>query len=120
MTNRIEKLQWNFLWGRVGEKFDFHLVSWSKICTLISFGDLGIKNLLMFNRALLGNWLWSYAIERKVLWRSFMEFKYDSMWGGGVLIRFLGLSGLGYGNSVGGVGETSLDLFDLRWVMGLR
>lgn len=37
----------------------------------------------------------------------------------GVLIRSLGLSELGCGNSLGGSGGNSLDLFDLRWVLGL-
>jgi hypothetical protein len=41
----------------MGEEFKFHLVSWSKVCTPISEGWLGIRNLLMFNRALLGKWL---------------------------------------------------------------
>jgi hypothetical protein len=54
---RIEKLQQDFLWGGLGEEFKYHLVSWSKVCSPISEGGLGIRNLLMFNRALLGKWL---------------------------------------------------------------
>jgi hypothetical protein len=44
-------------WGGLGEEFKYHLVSWSKVCTPISEGRLGIKNLLMFNCALLGKCL---------------------------------------------------------------
>jgi hypothetical protein len=33
---RIEKLQRDFLWGRIGEEFKYHLVSWSKVCIPIS------------------------------------------------------------------------------------
>jgi hypothetical protein len=36
VANCIEKIQWNFLWDEVGDEFEFHLVSWSKICNLIS------------------------------------------------------------------------------------
>jgi hypothetical protein len=38
VVNRIENLQLDFLWGGIGEEFKFHLVSWSKVCTLISKG----------------------------------------------------------------------------------
>jgi hypothetical protein len=48
----------------MGEEFKFHLGSWSKVCTPVSEGGLGIRNLLMFNRGLLGKWLWGYGIER--------------------------------------------------------
>jgi hypothetical protein len=36
VVNQIVKLQRDFLWGGVGDKFNFHLVSWSKICTQLS------------------------------------------------------------------------------------
>jgi hypothetical protein len=42
VANRIEKLQWNFLWGGISEEFKFHLVSWPKVCTPISKGGLGV------------------------------------------------------------------------------
>jgi hypothetical protein len=51
---RLEKLRRDLLWGDIGEKFKFHLVSWSKVCAPISEGGLEVRNLLVFNRALLG------------------------------------------------------------------
>jgi hypothetical protein len=30
--NCVEKLYQDFLWSEIGEKFKFHLVSWSKVC----------------------------------------------------------------------------------------
>jgi hypothetical protein len=63
---RIEKLRRDFLWGEIGDDFKYHLVSWSKVCTRISEGGLGIRNLMMFNCALLGKWLWRYGIERDI------------------------------------------------------
>jgi hypothetical protein len=53
VANRLEKLRRNLLWGGIGEKFKFHLVSWSKVCTSIFEGGLGVQNLLVFNWALL-------------------------------------------------------------------
>jgi hypothetical protein len=54
VVNRIEKLQRDFLWGGINEEFKFHLVKWSKICSLMQYGGLGNRNLSKFNQALLG------------------------------------------------------------------
>jgi hypothetical protein len=82
VTKRIEKLQRDFLWGKLGEEFKFHLVSWSKVCSTISEGGLGIRNLLVFNRAMLDKWMWRYEIERDAWWRIVVDSKYGSLWGG--------------------------------------
>jgi hypothetical protein len=82
VAKRIEKLQCAFLWGGISEEFKYHLVSWSKICTPIFEGGLGIQNLRMFNRALLGKWLWCFAQEQEAWWRKVLEAKYGSIWGG--------------------------------------
>jgi hypothetical protein len=66
LQNRMEKLHQDFLWVGIGEEFKFHLVSWSKVCSPISEGGLGIQNLRMFNHALLRKWLWCYVHERGV------------------------------------------------------
>jgi hypothetical protein len=57
VANSIEKLKRDFLWGGIGEEFKYHLVNWAKVCFPIFEGGLGIRNLRMFNRALLGKWL---------------------------------------------------------------
>jgi hypothetical protein len=51
VANRIEKLQRDFLWDGVGKKFKYHLVKWSKVCSPLSEGGLGIRKLVDFNRA---------------------------------------------------------------------
>ena len=56
VANRIEKLQCDFLWGGVGEEFKYHLVKWSKVCSPLLAGGLGLRKLVDFNRALLGKW----------------------------------------------------------------
>jgi len=81
-TNRIEKLQRDFLWRGIKEEFKFHQVQWSTISSPLQYGDLGVRNLIQFNQALLGKWLWHYATEREVLWRVVVEAKYDRLSGG--------------------------------------
>ena len=54
MANRIARLQRDFLWGGLGDEPKFHLVDWSTMCTPLSLGGLGIRNLGTFNVALLG------------------------------------------------------------------
>jgi hypothetical protein len=49
-ANHIEKLQRDFLWVGVGDEFKLHLVSWSKICSPMCAGGLGVRNLIQFNR----------------------------------------------------------------------
>lgn len=71
-----------FLWGGIGDGFKFHLVSWSKICTLMCFEGLEVLNLVQFNQALLGKKLWHYDTEREALWTLVVETKYDSIRGG--------------------------------------
>jgi hypothetical protein len=43
---------------------------------------LGIRNLLVFNRAMLDKWMWRYEIERDAWWRIVVDSKYGSLWGG--------------------------------------
>ena len=56
IANCIEKLRCDFLWGVLGEEFKYHSVSWSKVCSPIFEGALGICNLQSSNQALLGKW----------------------------------------------------------------
>jgi hypothetical protein len=54
----------------------------STICSIFSplqYGGLGVRNLIKFNQALLGKWLWHYAMGREALWRVVVEAKYDSL-----------------------------------------
>jgi len=57
VAHHIDELQHDFLWGVVGDEFEFHFVNWTKICEPTQCGGLGIRNLLTFNQALLGKWL---------------------------------------------------------------
>jgi hypothetical protein len=92
---RIEKLQQDFLWGDMGVEFKYHLVSWARVCTPISKGGLGIRSLVLFNRALLGNWLWRFGMERDAWWRVVVGSKFGSLWGGWCSREFAGAFGVG-------------------------
>ena len=81
VAQRIEKIHRDFMWGGLGEEFKYHLVGWDRVCQPIRCGGLGIKNLVLFNPAILDKWLWRYATEKEALWRKFVEIKYGGMWG---------------------------------------
>ena len=82
VANRIARLQRDFLWGGLGDEPKFHLVNWSMVCTPLSSGGLGIRNLRTFNVALLGKWLWRFGQESDALWRKVIEAKYGCDWSG--------------------------------------
>ena len=76
VTNRIARLKRDFLWGGLGDEPKFHLVNWSTVCTPLSSGGLGIRNLKTFNAALLGKWLWRFGQKSDALWRQVIKAKY--------------------------------------------
>ena len=82
VSARIDSIQRNFLWGGMGEGKKFHLMNWSQVCQPLHLGGLGIHNVRLFNRALLGKWLWRFGNEREALWRHVILSKYGSFPGG--------------------------------------
>ena len=54
IAHRIKKLQRDFLWGGLSNEHKYHLVNWQQICSPIQSGGLGIRNVAVFNKALLG------------------------------------------------------------------
>jgi hypothetical protein len=65
--------------------------NWSKACTLKNSGGLWVRNMLQLNRALLGKWLWRFAMERDALWRKVVDINYGSMMGAFTYVEFLNL-----------------------------
>ena len=67
--------------------------------------------MVLFNQALLGKWLWRYALEREALWRRVIDNKYGSICVGegggglvGVQIGYKGLMGFAFEEHKEGVG----------------
>eukprot|EP00268_Persea_americana_P058902 TRINITY_DN7173_c0_g1_i2.p1 TRINITY_DN7173_c0_g1~~TRINITY_DN7173_c0_g1_i2.p1 ORF type:complete len:258 (-),score=28.56 TRINITY_DN7173_c0_g1_i2:2111-2884(-) len=78
VINKIEKLQWDFLWQGRCEERKFHLVDWSLVCSSKMEGGLGIKSIRGMNGALLGKWLWSLGDNLEGLRRKVLLAKYGN------------------------------------------
>ena len=83
-------------------------------------GGLGLRNLRVFNRALLGKWLWHFGNEENAFWRLLISAKYGSSSGVGLLERLLGHMGVVFGSTSEKVGEVLLIIYTLKWGMVLR
>ena len=79
----------------MGEEFKHHLVGWDKVCTPKEKGGLGVKSLTIFNKALLGKWLWRFGMEDHHLWRRVLVAKYGVDLGGWQTSRIRGPHGCG-------------------------
>uniref|UniRef100_A0A2N9IZD1 Reverse transcriptase domain-containing protein n=1 Tax=Fagus sylvatica TaxID=28930 RepID=A0A2N9IZD1_FAGSY len=82
VMRRIEKMQRDFLWGGLGDEVKHHLVSWDKVCAPKEVGGLGVRSLVLTNKALQGKWLWRFGLEGHHLWRRVLVAKFGSDLGG--------------------------------------
>ena len=82
MAACIERLQCNFVRGGLRDVFTHYLVNWDTVCFPLAYGGLGVRKVEVFNRALLGKWLWKFGREDTHLWRRVIAAKYELEWGG--------------------------------------
>ena len=59
-----------------------HNVNWETDCLNREKGGLGVQRLCVLKRALLGKWLWNFAIDTEAPWRVFISLKYGTETGG--------------------------------------
>ncbi|KAL5565627.1 hypothetical protein UlMin_028791 [Ulmus minor] len=64
----LEKMMREFLWDRDSTGKGRSLVRWKTVCKPKELGGLGIGNLILRNKALLGKWLWRFPLEQHSLW----------------------------------------------------
>ena len=53
---RLEKIQRDFLWGGGALEQRPHFVRWNLVCLERKKGGLGVRNLVLMNKALLSKW----------------------------------------------------------------
>ena len=76
VARRLEKLQRDFLWGGGNLEKKAHLVNWEVACADKEKGGLGLRKLALFNKALLGKWMWRFACVKEDLWKQVLVVKY--------------------------------------------
>ena len=77
----IKNLQRNFLWGWGHEGRKIAWIRWEIICKSKDEGGIGLKDIHLFNKALLAKWKWRLGTEEHGLWKDILESKYGS-WSG--------------------------------------
>jgi len=78
VSNKLLRIQRNFLWGWGSEAKKIAWVKWEKICKPKEVGGLDIRDIRLFNVALLAKWKWRLGMEDKGLWKQVLESKYGS------------------------------------------
>ncbi|WKA01274.1 hypothetical protein VitviT2T_019561 [Vitis vinifera] len=95
VARRLDKVQRDFLWGGGSEVKKAHLIKWEAICEAKSNGGLGLRKLVLLNKALLGKWVWRLAIDRDDLWKQVIIEKYGQEGHGWRAKKAIGTIGVG-------------------------
>ncbi|KAL6314020.1 hypothetical protein AAG906_011754 [Vitis piasezkii] len=95
VARRLDKVQRDFLWGGGSEVKKAHLIKWEAICEDKSKGGLGLRKLVLLNKALLGKWVWRLAIDRDDLWKQVIIEKYGQEGHGWRAKKAIGTIGVG-------------------------
>ncbi|CAJ2631177.1 unnamed protein product [Trifolium pratense] len=80
VLKELVNIQRKFLWGGSSENKKICWVSWDTICLPKEKGGLGIKNLNLFNQALLSKWKWRGICEPNSSWSKLLAYRYGSLY----------------------------------------
>lgn len=76
ITNSINKIQRDFIWGTIAEKRKIHLISWDTITKGKEEGGLGLHKSEVKNRALLASLAWMALKNPNSTWSRVITSKY--------------------------------------------
>ncbi|CAJ2645290.1 unnamed protein product [Trifolium pratense] len=79
VLKQLVRIQRNFLWGGGLEDKKLCWVKWEQICMPRDQGGLGVKNLELFNLALLSKWKWRCVNESDAVWTDVLRFRYGHL-----------------------------------------
>ncbi|CAJ2658352.1 unnamed protein product [Trifolium pratense] len=79
VINQLVRIQRNFLWGGGLEDKKLCWVKWDQVCRAKEQGGLGVKNLELFNIALLSKWKWRSINEKNAIWADLLHFRYGCL-----------------------------------------
>ncbi|MCI07485.1 LINE-1 reverse transcriptase like, partial [Trifolium medium] len=74
ILKQLVRIQRNFLWGGGVEDKKLCWVKWDQICLPKEQGGLGVKNLELFNLALLSKWKWRFLADGDAVWADLLRF----------------------------------------------
>ncbi|GKB65134.1 hypothetical protein Tco_0921320 [Tanacetum coccineum] len=83
MIKDINKVLKDFLWGYGDSSNGSAKVSWKIVCKTKAHGGLGLKDLSVWNKALLIKHIWNIAIKKDTLWVKWVgtvKLKEGSIW----------------------------------------
>jgi len=76
MANNLEAIRRNFLWGSFGSDFKCHLMRRNIVEQPMSQGGIDVKDLCLFNEALLDKELWRFVNEKGNIQKKVVTIKY--------------------------------------------
>ncbi|GAU37021.1 hypothetical protein TSUD_207270 [Trifolium subterraneum] len=79
VLNQLVSIQRNFLWGGGLEEKKMCWVKWDHVCLPRDLGGLGVKNLKLFNIALLSKWKWRCVNDSEAVWKEVLRHRYGHL-----------------------------------------
>ncbi|PNX89544.1 ribonuclease H, partial [Trifolium pratense] len=78
VIHQLVKIQRNFLWGGGLDDKKLCWVKWEHVCLPKEKGGLGVKDLSLFNQALLSKWRWRCIVDINAVWYELLRHRYEN------------------------------------------